>query len=160
VGYEWNFGDGSAVATGPSASHVYAAGSYSAQLRLTDNSGLTTTRSVAVVAQAPVVTVPMGVAGIGMSLKVVRNGTGQATAAVTVLDGNRNPVPGATVSGSWSGIVAGSGSALTGSTGVASLLSPKTKASGTFVFTVTGISLSGYGWQNSLNIETADSITR
>jgi PKD repeat protein len=160
VAYEWNFGDGSAVATGPSASHVYAAGSYSAQLRLTDNSGLTTTRSVAIVAQAPVVTVPMTVAGIGMSLKVVRNGTGQATAAVTVHEGNGNPVPGATVSGSWSGIVAGSASALSGSNGVASLLSPKTKASGTFVFTVTGISLSGYGYQPGQSVETMDSITR
>jgi PKD repeat protein len=160
VGYEWNFGDGSAVATGPSASHVYAAGSYSAQLRLTDNSGLTTTRSVAIVAQAPVVTLPMGVAGIGMSLKVVRNGTGQATAAVTVRDGNGNPVPGATVSGSWSGIVAGNGNAMTGNNGVASLLSPKTKASGTFVFSVTGIGLSGYSYQAGLNAETTDSITR
>jgi hypothetical protein len=43
---------------------------------------------------------------------------------------------------------------------VASLLSPKTKASGTFVFTVTGISLSGHGYQSSLNVETMDSITR
>jgi PKD repeat protein len=160
VTYEWNFGDGSAVAMGPSASHVYGPGSYSAQVRVTDNSGLTTTRSMAIVAQAPVVTVPVGVAGIGMSLKVVRNGTGQATAAVTVRDRNGNPVPGATVSGAWSGIVAGSASVLSGSNGVANLLSPKTKASGTFIFSVTGISLSGYGYDPELNVETTDSVTR
>jgi PKD repeat protein len=160
VAYEWNFGDGSAAATGPSASHVYGAGSYSAQLRLTDNSGLTTTRSVAIVAQAPVVTVPVSVAGIGMSLKVSRNGLGQATAAVTVRDGSGNVVPGATVSGNWSGIVAGAASAISGSNGVANVLSPKAKANGTFVFSVTGISLSGYGYQPDMNVETSDSITR
>jgi PKD repeat protein len=161
VAHEWNFGDGSAAATGASATHVYSsAGSYSAQLKLTDNSGLTATRSLTITAQAPVVTVPMSVAGIGMSLKVARNGVGQATAAISVRDGNGNPVPGATVSGSWSGIVAGSASALSASNGDAKLLSPKTKAGGTFVFTVTGISLSGYGYQPGSNIETSDSITR
>jgi len=159
--YAWNFGDGSPVATGASPSHAYGkAGTYTAQLTLTDSSGLTTTRNLTISAQAPVVTMPMRVAGIGMSLKVIRNGTGQATAAVTVRDGNGNLVPGATVSGSWSGIVAGSASAVSGSNGVASLLSPKTKAAGTFVFTVTGVTLSGYAYQPDLNMETADAITR
>jgi subtilisin len=95
-----------------------------------------------------------------MSLKVSRNGVAQATATVAVRDGNGRPVPGATVSGSWSGIVAGSASAVTGSTGVASLPSPKSKSSGTFVFTVTGIGLAGYGYQPGNNIETQDSVTR
>jgi PKD repeat protein len=161
VAYEWDFGDGSAVASGPSAGHVYVgAGSYTARLKVTDDTGLSATRSLTISAQAPVVTVPMSVAGIGMSLKVARNGTGQATAAVTVRDGNGKAVPGATVSGSWSGVVAGSGSAVSGSTGVASLPSPKTKAAGTFVFTVTGVSLSGYGYQPELNVETSDAIVR
>jgi subtilisin len=95
-----------------------------------------------------------------MSLKVARNGSGQATAAVTVRDGNGKAVPGATVSGSWSGVVAGSASAVSSSSGVASLVSPKTKAGGTFVFTVTGVSLAGYGYQPELNVETSDAITR
>jgi hypothetical protein len=102
----------------------------------------------------------MSVSDIAMSLKVARNGSGQATAAVTVRDGNGQPVPGATVSGSWSGIVAGSASAVSGSTGVASLPSPKSKSSGTFVFTVTGISLAGYAYQPSNNVETQDAVTR
>jgi PKD repeat protein len=159
--YEWSFGDGSTVAAGASVSHVYgSAGSYTAQLKVTDDTGLSATRSLAISAQAPVVTVPMSVSDIAMSLKVARNGSGQATAAVTVRDGNGQPVPGATVSGSWSGIVAGSASAVSGSTGVANLPSPKSKSSGTFVFTVTGISLAGYAYQPSNNVETQDAVTR
>jgi PKD repeat protein len=161
VAYEWNFGDGSAVASGPSASHVYStAGSYNAQLKLTDNSGLSTTRSVTISAQAPVVLVGMGVANIAMSVTVNKRSIAKATADVTVKDAAGRLVPGATVTGTWSGIVAGGASAVTGSNGVASLASPTTKASGTFVFTVTGVTLSGYSYQTGLNVETADSITR
>jgi PKD repeat protein len=161
VAYEWNFGDGSAAASGPSASHVYsAAGSYNAQLKLTDDSGLSTTRSVTISAQAPVVLVNMSVAGINMSVAVSKSRIAKATAAVSVRDANGQLLPGATVSGTWSGIVAGSASAVTGSNGVASLASPTTKASGTFVFTVTGITLSGYSYLVGSNVETSDSITR
>jgi len=161
VAYEWNFGDGSAPAAGASATHVYSvAGSFSAQLKLTDNSGLSTTRSVAINAQAPVALVGMGVGNIAMSLTVNKNRTGRATAAVTVRNASGQVVPGATVSGSWSGVVSGSASAVSGSNGVASLNSPNTKSSGTFVFTVTGLSLSGYSYQPALNVESADSITR
>ncbi|MBN8508794.1 MAG: PKD domain-containing protein [Burkholderiales bacterium] len=161
VAYEWDFGDGSAVAGGPSAGHVYVgAGSCTALLKVIDDTGLSATRSLTISAQAPVVTLPMSVAGIGMSLKVARNGSGQATAAVTVRDGNGKAVPGASVSGSWSGVATGSASAVSGSTGIASLPSPKTKAGGTFAFTVTGVSLSGYSYQPELNVETSDAITR
>jgi hypothetical protein len=49
---------------------------------------------------------------------------------------------------------------LSGSSGTASFTSPQTRASGTFVFTVTGVTLSGYAYNASLNTETSDSITR
>jgi hypothetical protein len=38
--------------------------------------------------------------------------------------------------------------------------SPSTRQAGTFVFKVTGISLSGYSYQPTMNVETSDSITR
>ncbi|HPO20029.1 MAG TPA: hypothetical protein PLO07_12635 [Rubrivivax sp.] len=95
-----------------------------------------------------------------MSLSVNRSGSAQASAAVTVRDADGRPVPGATVSGKWSGLVAGNASAASASNGLASLVSPRTKKSGTFVFTVTGISLNGYTYQPSLNAESSDSITR
>ena len=161
VAYEWNFGDGSAVATGPSASRVYGtAGSYTAQLKLTDNSGLTATRSVSITAQAPVVLNSARVADIAMSLTLNKQRGARANAAVPVRDASGRGVPGATVTGTWSGIVAGSVSGLTGSTGVISFASPFTRASGTFVFTVTGVNLVDYVYQPALNFETSDSITR
>lgn len=161
VAYEWNFGDGSAAAGGPTATHVYSvAGSYAAQLKLTDNSGLSTTRSVTITAQAPVTTIGMGVGDIAMSLTLNRTRSARASAAVTVRDAGGRAVPGATVSGRWSGVVSGNVSAVSGSNGAASLNSPNTKSAGTFVFTVTGISLAGYGYQSSLNVESTDSITR
>ncbi len=51
AGYSWNFGDGTATASGINANHVYdTAGTFTATLTVTDNLGATgsTTRSVAV----------------------------------------------------------------------------------------------------------------
>ena len=160
VAYEWNFGDGTAAATGVSASHVYsAAGTYVAQLKVTDNSGLSATKSVTITVNPVVMLVDMRVTAIAMSLSG-NSRTARAVANVTILDGNGQPVTGATVTGTWSGLVSGTGSAITASNGVASLTSPSTKSRGTFTFTVTGVTLPGYSYQPSSNVETADSITR
>jgi PKD repeat protein len=161
VAYEWNFGDGSAPASGASASHVYGtAGSYTARLKLTDDSGLTATRSVVITAQAPVVVASMRVATIGMSLTTLnRNRQARATANVTVRDANGQPVAGATLTGSWSGVVGGTASAITGSNGTVTLNSANSKKRGTFVFSVTGVTLQGASYQPQFNVETSDSIT-
>jgi PKD repeat protein len=155
----WTFGDGGS-ASSAAVSHTYTVpGTYTATLQVTDNSGLTGLRSVTISAQPQVVIVPILVDDIAMGLNVQKNGMARATAAVMVRDGNNNVVPGATVTGTWSGIVSASGSALSSSTGAASFTSPQTRAKGTFVFTVTGVTLSGYTY-NSLNSVTSDSITR
>jgi PKD repeat protein len=158
--YTWNFGDGSS-ASGSSASHVYTtAGSYSAELRVTDNSGLTSLRSVTIDARAPAIVQRMGVSDIAMSLSVQRNGQGRAKAVVQVRDGSGNLLAGATVNGQWSGVVSGNVGAITGGTGAASFSSPQTRNSGNFIFTVTGVTLGGYSYDPTLNVETRDSITR
>ena len=79
---------------------------------------------------------------------------------MTVRDAEGKPVPGATVSGTWSGLIAANVSAVSATNGLASLKSPRTQKRGNFVFTVTGISLNGYSYQPALNVESADSITR
>ena len=130
MAYEWTFGDGSATAAGVSANHVYStAGTYVAQLKVTDNSGLSATKSVTITVNPVVAVVDMRVADIAMSLQwQYPHGAGGRQG-----DGPRQagqPVTGATVSGTWSGVVSGAGSALTASTGVASLTSPSTKSRG------------------------------
>ncbi len=158
---EWNFGDGSAPQLAASASHSYAMpGVYTATLKVTDNAGLTDTKSVTINANAPVVLQSMHVEAITVTLRTFRNGNAEATAQVSIRDGSGNAVPGATVSGSWSGVVSGSSSGLTGSSGVASFKSARTKAIGTFTFTVTGVTLSGYQYAPQSNVETLDNATR
>ncbi len=159
--YEWNFGDGSAPVVATSASHTYAnPGIYTASLKVTDNAGLTDTKSVTVNANTPVVLTTIYVDSITVALRSFRNGHADATAQITVRDGNGNLVPGATVTGVWSGVVSGTASGLTGSNGVASVKSTRTKASGTFTFTVTAVTLSGYTYVASSNKETSDSASR
>ncbi|MBH9576233.1 PKD domain-containing protein [Inhella proteolytica] len=162
VAYDWQFGDGS-TAGGVSSSHSYTQpGSYSAQLRVTDNSGLSASSAVTITVDAPVVLIPMRVADIAMYLQVARNGQAKATAMVKVLNGSGQPVAGAVVTGNWSGIVSRTGAtATTTSNGVANLVSPNTRStSGSFVFTVTGVSLAGYAYQPATNTETSDAISR
>jgi PKD repeat protein len=161
VTYEWNFGDGSPAVFGPSAAYTYgAAGTYQATLKVTDNSGLTSSKSMTISVTPPVVVQSMRVESIAMSLRTFRNGNAEAIANVLVTDANGNLVPGAVVTGTWKGVVSGAVSATTGSNGVATSKSPRTKASGTFTFEVTGITLSGYTYAPAGNKISTGSITR
>lgn len=160
VAFDWTFGDGTGAA-GATASHTHnTAGTYSAQLRVTDNSGLSSTRSVAITANPTAVLMPLRVADINMSLRVLNSSWTRATARVMVRNGNGQPVVGATVSGIWRGVVAGSASVISGGDGVASFSSGKSRALGSFIFTVIGITLAGHQYLPALNTETSDAITR
>lgn len=161
VAWDWSFGDG-ATASGATATHTYdSAGSFTAQLRVTDDSGMSATRATTITVDPIVAELPMRVADIGIASKALKNGRATATASVTILGGDGRAVPGATVAGSWSGLVKGSASATTGSTGVATLTSPQIRSkSGTVTFSVTGVTLDDYTYRADLNTETSDSITR
>ncbi len=102
------------------------------------------------------------VADIAMSLRRFASGRADALASVTVRDSNGNVVPGAAVTGTWSGVVGGNASLLTNSSGKADFRSARVRAStgSVFTFTVTGITLSGYTYDATRNVETSDSITR
>jgi PKD repeat protein len=163
VSYAWNFGDGSSQASGTTVQHLYGApGAYTATLTVTDNAGLTDSKSVTITAEPQATAVTMHVADIAMSLRTFSKSRADALATVTVRDGSGNVVPGATVSGSWSGVVSGTASALTNASGQASFRSARVKVStgSTFTFTVTGAALAGYTYDASQNVETSDSIVR
>jgi len=163
VSYAWNFGDGTTQTGGTTAQHLYGTpGAYTATLTVTDNAGLTGSKSVTITADPQTTAVTMHVADIAMSLRTFSKSRADALATVTVRDGSGNVVPGATVSGSWSGVVSGTVSASTNASGQASFRSARVKAStgSTFTFTVTGVTLAGYTYDASQNTETSDSITR
>ncbi len=152
--YSWNFGDGSAVSTDPNPSHSFtSAGSYKVVLTVTDNDGLMGSSSVTVT-----VTKDIYIDAISLYSSSTAT-TASASAAVTIRDQGGNPITGATVTGSWSGVVQGSSSGSTNSSGVASLNSPQSSASGTFNFTVAGVSASGYTYNAQLNRLTSASIS-
>jgi PKD repeat protein len=155
--YDWDFGDGSAHSSAANPSHTYGAGSHTATLRVTDPTGSSATSQVSV--SATPAAAAMHVSNIAMSV-VVKRGAAQGKATVTVVNSNGEAVSGATVSGTWSGIVSGSASGTTGTTGSVALTSPSTKKTGTLTFTVTNVAGSGYIYSAATNVETADSITR
>lgn len=157
--YEWNFGDGSAPAAGPTASHTYtAAGVYTASLKVTSPEGLSSTSALTITATS--VQPKMFVDAIGMTLVPVKGGQAYAQARVTVRDTGGNAIAGATVNGAWSGIVSGARSAVTDAGGVATIVSPQTKKSGTFKYSVTGVTAPGYAYDAALNRMTSNAVTR
>lgn len=159
AGYNWNFGDGTADATGASVSHVYqAAGSYTATLTVTDNGGLKASTTQAIQASQPVVNSSIKVTSTSLSRKV-SNTNSQCVASVTVKYGTA-VVSGATVYGSWSGSATagtqkitftGTGSAATSTTGIATLASPSvpSNSKGSCAFTVTKVVKTGYTYDGS-----------
>jgi PKD repeat protein len=159
VSQTWRFGNGG-EASGAMASTTYtAAGTYTAELTLTDNSGLSTTRSVVITVDPAVVVVPMRVADIAMGVNVAKNGQARATALVFVRDSAGQPVSGVTVSGRWSGLTSSTANVVTDAQGRASFQSGNSRRRGTFTFEVTGAVRSGYAYDATLNAETRDAIT-
>ena len=153
--FDWDFGDGG-TSTLASPVHSYAtAGTYTASLVVVDNSGLSSPAdTVTIVVQNNKI---VYVANIAMTLNSNNKGY-QATATVTVRDQTGALRSGANVSGTWSGLSTGTSSKTTNTSGNAAFTSTRTRNRGTFVFTVTGITLSGYSYSSGSNVETTDSI--
>lgn len=155
--YDWDFGNGlSSTAANPT--HIYALpGTYTASLVVFDAAGLSSVKSIVITARSPLNALAVG--SISMSGSTTLAGT-QASASVLVKDLAGNPRPGVTVTGNWSGAATGSSTAKTGLSGTATLSTSRTKSSGAFTFTVTGLSLDGASYDASFNVESSDTIVK
>jgi PKD repeat protein len=156
--YSWNFGDGSVTTTEPNPVHTYtSAGTFTAVLTVTDNSGLTDADSI-VITVTPAQASVIYVGDIAMSLASSGRNTA-ARAVITVKDANGAAIPNVTVTGNWSGLTSGAFTAVADASGRATVTSANTKRHGTFTVTVTNLSASGYVYNSSQNVVTSASIS-
>jgi len=82
-----------------------------------------------------------------------------AEATVWIKNDSGGDVENATVYGEWTNAVSGTSQDDTGPDGKVTLRSPNKKNGGTFDFCVTDVVASGYTYDESMNVETCDSIT-
>jgi hypothetical protein len=102
----------------------------------------------------------MYVNDIAMSWYEPKGGYYIATATVWIKDEYTYDVNGATVSGEWSGATPyGDEQGQTGQDGKVTLESKVLKGGGTFTFTVTDVSATGYTYNPSMNVMDSNSIT-
>lgn len=154
AGYAWNFGDGTPVSNDPHPVHSYAGvGKFTATLTVTDHDGLTDSASAVISVEKSIYVSSIAMTSSSSSTAV------SATATVTIKDVAGNPISGATVTGSWGGLVSATVSGLTNSSGVVSFSSPSSSTSGTFTFTVTGVTAADYTYNALLNTKTSASVT-
>ena len=122
---------------------------------MVDNTGLSSVAdTVVIVVQSNKV---VYVGNITMTLSSSKQGYA-ATATVTVRNQTGALVSNATVRGQWSGLTTGTASKTTSRSGTAAFSSARTKTRGTFTFTVTGLTLSGYTYAPTRNVKTSASI--
>jgi PKD repeat protein len=156
VAYDWDFGDGTFSSLDSPVKSYSTPGTYTASLVVVDNSGLSSVAdTVTIIVQNNNV---IYVAAITMTLSSSRQGY-SATATVTVRNQNGALVPNANVTGQWSDLTTGTASKTTGRNGTAAITSTRTKNRGTFTFTVTGLTLSGYSYAPVRNVTTSGSIS-
>jgi PKD repeat protein len=153
VGWDWDFGDGN-TSTEQNPTHTYAAdGTYTVTLTVTNNDSLTGTTSK-----------PVTVSGSVFEIYVhditqtptITGKNYKSNAVVTIWDTNNNPVADATVSITWSGVVSGSASGVTGADGTVTFVSNKVKSTGPFTITINNVTHATLPYNPALNVETSD----
>jgi len=149
VSHAWSFGDGTST-SGPLVSHTYAAaGTYTATLTVTDNSGLTASTTVSISVAAPPVTTAIHIGDLDAARSATKK-SWTAKVTITVHDAAEHTVGGATISGTWS--TGGSGSCTTSNRGLCSVsrngIPLQTSST---VFTVTGVTRASATYAPSAN---------
>lgn len=161
--YTWNFGDNTS-STSQNPTHTYnAPGTYNAVLTVKDSQGLTATKSLTItVAQNPMLTtLHIGNITLTSTTTLVNKKTNyRCVATVPVLQYSGAPGSSAKVTGKWSGVTTSSATTVTAdASGLAKFYSAYTTTRGTCTFTVSGVTLSGWTYDPTQNVETSDSLT-
>ena len=155
VSWDWDFGD-STGSTSQNPVHTFPAnGTYNVTLTVTDDGGATDSETKPVYVSdgtAPEIYV------FDISQSVSRRGQSYtSTATVTIKDTDGYVVPDATVSITWSGVVSGSDSKVTGAAGTVTFTSSSVRRqTGPFTITVNNVTHATMAYNSSLNNETSD----
>jgi PKD repeat protein len=153
VAWNWNFGDGG-TSTLQNPVHTYtAAGTYNVTLTVTDDDGAQTPITKPVTVTAP--GVQMYVYSIVQTITKVSKKY-KSNAVVAIKDTNNAAVADATVYITWSGVVNGSSSGVTDSSGQVTFTSSQVNKTGPFTITVTNVTHAAIPYNSALNIETSD----
>jgi hypothetical protein len=138
--YAWSFSDGSS-STAVNPTKVWSAGTHTATLVVTDNSGASSNPVTVTVNVTEAVNIKVQSLSMAITLS---GGRRQAATTVTVTDQTGAPVSGVTVTGSYTGLGAVTRTGTTGASGTVTLLSTRVRNStGTFTFTIGSLSKSG-----------------
>ncbi|MEW5925197.1 MAG: PKD domain-containing protein, partial [Candidatus Zixiibacteriota bacterium] len=152
--WSWNFGDGVGTSTEKNPNYVYNdTGIYTVTLLVSNVCGSDSKQRIdyITVQQAPENSMHVS----AMTVTRTGNRWKQGVANVTIVNQNNTPLPGAVVYGYFNAPNTDTKSGTTGSTGVATILSDRTRTyPSDWCFTVTDVVLSGYTYNSSANVVT------
>jgi len=135
--YAWTFGDGTTSTLAAPSKTYSSAGTYSVQLKVTDNRGGSSTATTSIVVTADR-SQDVDVAQFTLTGKSEPRGK-SGIATIVVKDRLGRVVSGVTVAVTWSGLLSGKVTAVTNANGVVELQSSRTKKSGSLTASITTV---------------------
>lgn len=133
--YSWNFGDGTSSTEMSPSKTFSAAGNYTVRLTVTDDRGASASSALSVSVSNNANTT-FQVQNFELTSTIAKSGS-KVEAMVSIRDSLGNPAVGAVVTMQWSGLVSGTSTGTTDSTGIVRITSGKTRRSGTVTATMT-----------------------
>ncbi len=155
--WDWTFAGGTpGTSTQQNPTITYnTTGTYTVTLIAANAYGSDTETKTDYITVEPVQTTEIYVYDITQTVKKMGKNY-QSTAVVTIWDTDNAPVADATVYVTWSGVVSGSASGVTGADGTVTFNSLKVKSTGPFTITVDNVTHATLTYNPALNNETSD----